>query len=158
MVESKQSLQELLAGLGEAAQFISTGPFPAVLPGLEVKGVGPIGVPVTPADAKRIMGKASQAPYGRGAATIVDTDVRRVWQLEPSQFTLRNAAWREALAGVVDAVKRDLGIRGKVNAELYKLLVYEKGSFFKPTRDTEKVPGMFGTLVICLPSHHEGAR
>src|SRR6185437_2917161 len=123
MVESKQSLQELLAGLGEAAQFISTGPFPAVLPGLEVKGVGPIGVPVTPADAKRIMGKASQAPYGRGAATIVDTDVRRVWQLEPSQFTLRNAAWREALAGVVAAVKGYLGIRGNVNAELYNFLL-----------------------------------
>jgi hypothetical protein len=156
MVEAKQALQKLLAELGEASQFVSAGQLPAVLPGLEVKGIGPIGVPVTPADAKRIIGKASQAPYGRGAATIVDTDVRRVWQLEPSQLTLRNAAWREALAGVIDAVKDDLGIRGKVNAELYKLLVYEKGSFFKPHRDTEKVPGMFGTLVICLPSHHEG--
>ena len=60
------------------------------------------------------------------------------------------------MASVVDAVKRDLGIRGKVTAELYKLLVYEKGSFFKPHRDTEKIPGMFGTLVVCLPSRHEG--
>ena len=156
MVEARQSLQKLLAGLGEASQFLSVGHLPAPLPGLEVKGIGPIGVPVTPADAKRIIGKASQAPYGRGAATIVDTDVRRVWQLQPSQFALRNAAWREALAGVVDAVQRDFGIRGKVNAELYKLLVYEKGSFFKSHRDTEKVPGMFGTLVVSLPSHHEG--
>jgi predicted 2-oxoglutarate/Fe(II)-dependent dioxygenase YbiX len=156
MVEARQSLQKLLAGLGEASQFVSAGQLPALLPGLEVKGIGPIGVPVSTADAKRIIGKASQAPYGRGAATIVDTDVRRVWQLEPSQFTLRNAAWREALVGVVDEVQRDLGIRGKVNAELYKLLVYEKGSFFKPHRDSEKVPGMFGTLIVSLPSHHDG--
>jgi hypothetical protein len=156
MVEARQSLQQLLAGLGEAARFESVGQLAAVLPGLEVKGIGSIGVPVAPADAKRIMDKASQAPYGRGEATIVDTDVRRVWQLEPTQFDLRNTAWSEALAGVVDAVKGDLGIRGKVTAELYKLLVYEKGSFFKPHRDTEKVPGMFGTLVVCLPSRHEG--
>src|SRR5207248_6991658 len=30
------------------------------------------------------------------------------------------------------------------------------GSFFAPHRDTEKTPGMFATLVICLPSRHEG--
>ncbi len=137
MVETRQSLQQLLAGLGEAARFESVGQVSTVLPGLEVKGIGPIGIPVAPADAKRMIGKASQAPYGQGEATIVDTEVRRVWQLERSQFNLRNAAWSEAVAGVVDAVKRDLGIHGKVTAALYKLLVYEKGSFFKPHRDTE---------------------
>jgi len=156
MVEVRQSLLDLLAGLDEASRFASVGQVPTVLPGLEVKGLGSIGVPVAPADAKRIIGKASQAPYGRGEATVVDTDVRRVWQLEPSQFALRNDAWGEAMAGVVDAVRKDLGIRGKVSAELYKLLVYEKGCFFKPHRDSEKAPGMFGTLVVCLPSRHEG--
>ena len=156
MVETRQAMLKLLAGLGEASQFVSVGQVPAVLPGLEVEGLSSIGVPVAPADAKRIIGKASQAPYGLGEATIVDTDVRRVWQLEPSQFALRNDAWNEALMGIVDVVKNDLGIRGKVNAELYKLLVYDKGSFFKPHRDTEKISGMFGTLVVCLPSRHEG--
>lgn len=156
MIEATQTLEQLLAGLGEAARFESVGQVPAVLPGLEVQGLGSIGVPVAPADAKRIIDKARQAPYGLGEATIVDTEVRHVWQLEPSQFELRNAVWSEAVASVVDAIKRDLGIRGKVTAELYKLLVYEKGSFFKPHRDTEKIPGMFGTLVVCLPSRHEG--
>jgi hypothetical protein len=84
MDEARQSLQELLAGLGEAARFESIGQVSTVLPGLEVKGIGSIGVPVAPADAKRIIGKASQTPHGRGEATIVDTDIRRVWQLEPS--------------------------------------------------------------------------
>jgi hypothetical protein len=36
------------------------------------------------------------------------------------------------------------------------LLLYEEGTFFKAHRDTEKVPGMFGTLVVCLPSAHDG--
>lgn len=156
MVETRVALQQLLAGLGEASHFVSVGEFPAVLPGLVATGIDSIGVPVTSADAKRLISKASQAPYGRGEDTIVDTDVRRVWQLEPSQFTLRNPAWSEALVSVVDAVKHEFGIRGKVTAELYKLLVYDKGSFFKPHRDSEKIPGMFGTLVVCLPSRHEG--
>ena len=80
-------------------------------------------------------------PYGRGEATIVDTDVRRVWQIEPSQFVLRNAEWNTHVAAIVDAVKQEFGIRQKVNPRLYKLLVYEKGSFFAPHRDTEKTSG-----------------
>lgn len=42
-----------------------------------------------------------------------------------------------------------------VSAELYKLLLYE-GAFFKPHKDSEKAPGMFGTLMVCLPSSHQG--
>jgi hypothetical protein len=33
---------------------------------------------------------------------------------------------------------------------------YEQGGFFGAHRDTEKTPNMFGTLVINLPSEHEG--
>jgi hypothetical protein len=43
-----------------------------------------------------------------------------------------------------------------VVAELYKLLVYDQGSFFVEHRDTEKAPGMFATLVIVLPSLYTG--
>jgi hypothetical protein len=50
-----------------------------------------------------------------------------------------------------------LGCSGmKVSAKLYKLLVYETGGLFRPHRDTEKVDGMFGTLVVVLPSAHGG--
>lgn len=40
--------------------------------------------------------------------------------------------------------------------ERYKLLLYETGAFFKAHKDSEKSPGMFGTLVICLPSEQTG--
>ena len=73
----------------------------------------------------------------------------------------RNSLWRIAsgtahVAAIVDAVRQDFGIAQKVKPELYKLLVYEKGSFFAPHRDTEKTSRMFATLVVCLPSRHEG--
>ena len=46
-----------------------------------------------------------------------------------------------------------LGVNASVVTRLYKLLVYDQGSFFVSHRDTEKVPGMFAALVIVLVLH-----
>jgi hypothetical protein len=156
MADARQALEQLLVKLGESSQFATSGRLTPVLPGLEVHGVGSIGTPISPADARRLIAQATQAPYGRGEETIVDTAVRRVWQLAPSQFELRNPEWTAHLGAIVEAVKQEFGIRHKVESALYKLLIYEKGSFFGPHRDTEKTPGMFATLVVGLPSRHEG--
>ena len=43
-----------------------------------------------------------------------------------------------------------------VRAELYKLLLYEEGAFFDRHRDSERAEGMFATLVVALPSSHDG--
>ncbi|MDA1050788.1 MAG: 2OG-Fe(II) oxygenase [Planctomycetota bacterium] len=149
-------LWKVLESLGESSRFCAAGSLTPILPGLEVEGIGNVGVPVSANDARRIIEQASQAPFGRGEETIVDTGVRRVWQLEPRQFTLHNAAWEAYMDGIVETVREEFGIAKKVRHELYKLLVYEPGSFFAPHRDTEKTPGMFATLVVCLPSRHEG--
>ena len=156
MTNPREALDELLNSLGESSQFVTSGRLTPVLPGLECIGVGSIGCPVSAADAKRLIAVAGQAPYGHGEETIVDTDVRRVWQIEPSKLVLRNPEWKAHVDSIVDAVRKDFGIEQKVTSELYKLLVYEKGSFFAPHRDTEKSAGMFATLVVCLPSRHEG--
>ncbi|HEY2412127.1 MAG TPA: 2OG-Fe(II) oxygenase [Pirellulaceae bacterium] len=156
MESVRNSLEDLLKTLGESSQFISARSLPPVLPGLEVNDVGTIGTPISAADAKRLIAKATQAPYGRGEETIVDTNVRRVWQLEPSQFRLENREWDAQIAAIVEAASQDFGIQQKVRAELYRLLIYEPGSFFAPHRDTEKSEQMFATLVVCLPSRHTG--
>lgn len=50
-----------------------------------------------------------------------------------------------------------LGLKPEeIRVEPYKLLLYEPGSFFKPHKDSEKAPGMIGSMVVCLPSPHEG--
>ena len=53
--------------------------------------------------------------------------------------------WADDLAQIVRHVTQGLGVSGLVEAELYKLLVYDTGSFFISHRDTEKAPGMFAT-------------
>jgi hypothetical protein len=60
------------------------------------------------------------------------------------------------LAALVADAARGLGVSEPVAADFYKLLVYDAGSHFVDHRDTEKVPGMFATLVIVLPSAHRG--
>ena len=156
MADARKSLETLLKKLGESSQFVSFGSLPPMLPGLEVNDVGTVGSPISAVDAKRLIAKATQAPYGRGEQTIVDTNVRRVWQIEPAEFRLENSEWDAQVAAIVNRVKEDFGIQQKVKADLYKLLIYEPGSFFAPHRDTEKSHQMFATLVVCLPSRHAG--
>ncbi len=126
-------------------------------PGLEVKKIGQIGFPISNVQAKEIIKHCTQAPYGRGEKTLVDTDVRRVWQLEPKQFKFTNPEWKEKMELVVLNIQEKLGLGDKkITSELYKLLVYEKGDFFVSHRDTEKANNMFGTLVVVLPTDHKG--
>ncbi|MGH8021796.1 MAG: 2OG-Fe(II) oxygenase, partial [Opitutaceae bacterium] len=83
--------------------------------------------------------------------------VRKVWQIAPERLTLRGAGWERSFAQLEARVAADLGCdAGKVRTELYKLLIYDEGGFFAAHRDTEKAAGMFGTLVVSLPSSHEG--
>lgn len=87
--------------------------------------------------------------------TVVDTSVRKTWELDHTQFALANPAWQAYVASLLDDAAQSLAM-SEVRAEPYKLLLYEEGSFFKRHKDSEKVPGMIGTMVICLPSKHDG--
>ncbi|KAI9372949.1 hypothetical protein BJX61DRAFT_542237 [Aspergillus egyptiacus] len=91
--------------------------------------------------------------------SCVDESVRKTWELDAEQFTIRNPKWQSQIHDFLKQVILDLGLSAnpeEVQAELYKLLVYDEGAFFLPHQDSEKAPGMFGTLVVCLPSKHEG--
>ena len=108
------------------------------------------------AQARQLIKAATRAPYGRGSDTVVDTNVRRTWQIEADRVRVGGKHWSNSLDGIVARVAEGLGLTEPVTAEFYKLLVYDKGSFFVSHRDTEKVPGMFATLVLALPSQSEG--
>ncbi len=87
----------------------------------------------------------------------MDTDVRRVWEIDAAEVALANPAWPDVLKHAVGAAQSELGLENqKLEAHLYKLLLYELGSFFLPHRDGEKVHRMVATMVIALPSAHEG--
>ena len=92
-----------------------------------------LGLPLGEGQAKSLIELASRAPYGKREKTIVDTSVRCTWQLDPGQFTINNPRWEKSLQVLLDEVKLELGCdtQMKVVGELYKLLLYEPGGFFK---------------------------
>lgn len=119
---------------------------------LDVDGVGPISLPLLPFQAEQLVAIAERAPYGRGEETLVDTRIRRTWQIDADRLRIEGRGWARTLDAIVARCAAGLGVTDSVSAELYKLLVYEEGSFFVDHRDTEKAPGMFATLVVVLPS------
>ena len=124
-------------------------------PGISIPSIGPVQLPLQPADAERIIGLAHQAPFGKGTQTVVDTSVRNTYELDRSQFSV-GPAWNYIMAQKLQAVAQELGVQAAIHADPYKMLIYQPGAMFKPHTDTEKIPGMFGTLVVSLPSAHEG--
>ncbi|KAI1025443.1 hypothetical protein LB504_012565 [Fusarium proliferatum] len=123
---------------------------------ISVRGVGDIKLPLKKAQAVKIITQARQAPFGKGSDTIVDTSVRKTWELDPEQFTIGGDEWSNYLKELCELVAQKMGIKTPVHAELYKMLLYEKGAMFKAHTDTEKISDMFGTLVVSLPSKHKG--
>ena len=156
MSDLPRTLATILSGVQRPGDFQVSGTLDMHPFLLEAAGVGPVALPLLPAQAEQLVAVAEQAPYGRGGETLVDTDVRRTWQLDAAQVTINGRRWREDLALILRRAAAGLGVAGRVEAELYKLLIYDAGSFFVPHRDTEKAPGMFATLVVVLPSPYTG--
>lgn len=153
---SMTRLSRLLATIDRDGDFCTSGTVEIFLPRIEVEGVGPVSFPLTAEQAGQLFSLAEQAPYGRGGETLVDTAVRNTRQIPPDRIRIEGRHWTETLDKIVLRAAEGLGVSGSVSADLYKLLIYDTGGFFLDHRDTEKVPGMFATLVIDLPSPYTG--
>lgn len=127
-------------------------------PVLSVADVGVIGFPAPPAQIAALAAAATEAPFGRGSETVHDRSVRSTLQIDAARITIDGAGWRCMLNEALDRVRDGLGVSGALRAELYKLLIYRPGDFFKPHRDSEKAPGMVATLVLALPTRGVGGR
>ncbi|HEY4041164.1 MAG TPA: 2OG-Fe(II) oxygenase [Rhodopila sp.] len=147
---------EALGTVRTPGAFFTAGAQQMLAPGLEVERVGPIGLPLPVVQGEQLVAVAELAPYGHGADTVTDTTVRRAWQIGADRVRFRSTHWTGTLQSIVTRVAEGLGVADPIDADLYKLLIYDRGSFFVPHRDTEKSPGMFATLVLVLPSVSEG--
>ncbi|QDU24211.1 2OG-Fe(II) oxygenase [Urbifossiella limnaea] len=139
-----------------SAKFVVDGALPAADPGLVVEGIGPVPVPLRRGAAKALVAACHAAPYGKGTQTLVDDRVRKTFELDPAQFSL-GAGWTAAVADATRTAAQALGLPAdRLEARLYKLLVYEKGGFFLPHRDSEKHDRMVASLIAVLPNPFEG--
>src|SRR3954452_24636124 len=149
-------LAVLLATVRRPGGFFAAGTAELMAPLLEVEGVGPVALQLLPIQVKELIAVAEPAPYGRGEETVIDPAVRRCWQIGPDRVRIRGRHWAQTLETILARVADGLGVDALITAGVYKLLLYDEGSFFIGHRDTEKAPGMFATLVIALPSSFAG--
>ena len=150
-------LEKLLRSVDRPGDFCAHGRLFAPMPRLVVEDVGVVSFPVPEAQARALIETAERAPYGKGPETLVDAAVRDCWQIDGARVRLEGGAWPDTFARVLDAAATGLGCPGgRLEARLYKLLVYEPGGLFLPHRDTEKADGMIATLSLSLPSAGSG--
>lgn len=149
-------LPKLLSTVRCHGDFYAAGAAELAPPNLSVDGVGLISLPFQQGQLAQLIASASLAPFGRGEQTVIDTAVRKTWQIDAARLHFGGRHWQASLDTIVATACAGLGVSDPVTAQLYKLLIYDTGSFFVEHRDTEKSAGMFATLVIVLPSVYAG--
>ncbi len=153
------TVEWLSTAIGQAtrsAKFCVVGCLPVVDSGIEVEGLGAITLPLKRTTAKKLVEFCQVAPYGKGTRTLVNKKVRTTFELDQKKFRLGDE-WNLAIASVTHLAAAQLGLPAEqLEARLYKLLVYEKGGFFLPHRDSEKHDRMVASMIIVLPNRFEG--
>lgn len=148
---------KILQSIQGNGTFVTSGTAEFVHPGLHIAGVGPIGIPWIPEQIQKTIALSNTSPFGKGSKTITDPSVRKSWEIEAYQMSFGNPEWDAFIQRLLKKVQDGLGVEATtIEANLYKLLIYEEGGFFLPHKDSEKEPGMFGTMTIGLPCDHTG--
>ncbi|MFV7234264.1 2OG-Fe(II) oxygenase [Flavobacterium sp. ZB4R12] len=157
MKDFKKQLTEALDKIATSGTFFSAGVNDFCFPKMSVKNLDEIAFPLNKIQIQALISIAHKAPFGKGSETILDTNVRNCWEIDASQIEFEGNNWTNLIDKTITKIKPDLGIENKkIETHLYKMLIYEVGDFFLPHKDSEKEKGMFGTLIIGLPSKHSG--
>lgn len=113
--------------------------------------------PFTKDDYQALMARATPAPYGHGERTVLNSQVRDAMQIDASELEY-DEDWERQIDDIVAQAMQGLGVEGRVRAQAHKVLIYRRGGHFKPHRDSEKIEGMFATLIVALPTTFRGGR
>ena len=118
--------------------------------------IEPVTLPISPSQISELVEIASAAKFGKGSDTVLDRDVRDGFTIPGRDCVFNNPSWNKHLKALTSHVQKSLGVVKNIHCELHDLLIYPPGGHFKKHRDSEKTQGMFGTLIISLPSEHTG--
>lgn len=158
MTTARDDLAALLTAAASPAAFSASRSVPTGDLQIEVRGVGPIGLPVSQAQARQLCQVARPARYGQGERTVLDRKVRDTWEIPKSRVKIDARRWNKALRPALDRLGRDLGLPAgrELRAELHSMLVYARGQFFVSHQDSERDDAMIASLVVGLPSAFRG--
>ncbi|KAF4618646.1 hypothetical protein D9613_009835 [Agrocybe pediades] len=111
-------------------------------------------------DLSLLAAACQPASFGRGEEDVYDDSYRKAGKMDVTDFSILFNPWASGMLDTINQMllrKRNAGNSNvSIKAQLYKLNVYGPGSFFKSHVDTPRGDYMFGSLVIVLPTKHEG--
>lgn len=107
---------------------------------------------------KKLRAWCAPASFGEGTETRTDVRVREGRQLYARNGALAVEGFDEALREILCQIRESLCPHEAAPpiAELHSLNLYGRGGHFVAHKDTPREPGVFGTLVVCLPLHFRG--
>ena len=111
-------LASALGSIHRPGEFAISGKVDLFMPKLDVDGVGRIALPLLPFQAEELIALAERDPFGRGEETVIDTDVRRTWQLASDQVQIGGKHWQQTLDHILDKVANGLGVTDPIEAVL----------------------------------------
>ena len=133
------------------------------LPFIEIENSTILSFPCNELLCKKLIEEhCEQAPFGMGDKTVLDKNVRNSWQIDSSKVNITSKTWNDMFSNskmspVLEEIRKQMTPDcKKISAKLYKMLVYEKGSFFTAHRDTQREDKHFGSIVVFLPSMYAG--
>src|SRR5512138_245826 len=153
-----EMIEEQLTLMSASGSFATRRSAPTKDLHLEVRGVGPIRMPISAATARKLCTVARPARHGYKDETRLDANIRDTWEIPKSRVAIDARAWKSTLAPQLERIRRDLGLPEgcDLEADLHNLLVYAPGQFFVSHQDSEKSDEMIATLVVSLPSKFTG--
>jgi hypothetical protein len=103
-------IAQVLASTGALGTFATRRTASANELRLDVVGVGPIPLPLSPANARCLCGIARPARYGLRDQTLLDRNVRDAWEIGKRQVKIDARRWRRTLEPEIEHIARDLGL------------------------------------------------
>ncbi|KAI7961967.1 hypothetical protein MJO28_000061 [Puccinia striiformis f. sp. tritici] len=153
----KADLKKAFDSIDTPGNFAAWEALPKIPPAaFYVNGVGEIDMPLGEEQVRRLIGKAHPARYGPGSQALIDEPVPNTWEIKADELLFIDPAWSGYLLHLSSQVAYALGFNEQIRLDLYRMLICERGAVFKPRTDAERTPGMFGTLIISLPSAYTG--
>lgn len=112
---------------------------------------------VTDDQLEHLSATCEPAAFGLNRENVIDERYRKAGKLDATHFAFCfDVPESDLITIICDNLLRGRQVNSDIQLEKYKLNVYGKDSFFKPHKDTPRGNNMFGSLVLMLPTRHEG--
>ncbi|KAG7090307.1 hypothetical protein E1B28_011905 [Marasmius oreades] len=168
MSDFKQQINNVRAAVGNSGPWVSgtiqVPPDSLDLYYLDKSGLAqPQVLKLTPAaavdDLNKLTTNCDRATFGRAKEELLDESYRKAGKMDVERFSSKlDSNVIRLLPRILSHLLKGKDSNREVDAELYKLNVYDTGSFFRVHKDTPRSEYMFSSLVIVFPTPHTGGQ